>query len=429
MYKGSVSKIHIGGIEMMKIKLLTTVLIVLSAVGIVTAAEVINVDIKGFGDNTPYVGNGAYDVNNAVWVPYSTGWGIPVGSSRSTGLVPSSTGGGLGYFCGVYAAQVWLGDDGLNHGYEYGAGLMNDGFVATDPCIAEPKLDIFGKDAYQGIYDIYVYGRDAGDFILNYYGTRTSKGVTGGVAEGAFSEGGNYVVFSDVDLNDTTSGNIYINYTNKLNALQFVKKKPPFAIEPNALGLIRIPAGDWDVAGERNIRDDDTQPFGPDTFGAEIGSAVGRLEIGEFMGYDITVDDANQGRYNIAIDVNTAGTYRANPLRIYLDDKFVGDVCAMSTNPPEALSTTVSVNLFKGSHTVKWYMPYQGFGGTTGSNLYYLQFTRTGNIFMNDCNEVGLYGFNYAGDLTGNCAVGLDDLALMVDNWLICNDPDPTKCF
>ena len=47
----------LGGIEMMKMKLLTTVLIVLAAVVVVTAAEVINVDIKGFNDNTPYVVN------------------------------------------------------------------------------------------------------------------------------------------------------------------------------------------------------------------------------------------------------------------------------------------------------------------------------------------------------------------------------------
>ena len=66
---------------MMKIKLLTSVLVVLAAVGIVTAAEVINVDIKGYGNDTPYVGNGAYDVGpNTVWTVYYGGWGMPVGS-------------------------------------------------------------------------------------------------------------------------------------------------------------------------------------------------------------------------------------------------------------------------------------------------------------------------------------------------------------
>jgi hypothetical protein len=128
-------KEHIGGIEMMKMKLLTTVLVVLVAVGVVTAAEVINVDIKGYGSNIPYVGNGAYDVGpNTVWTVYYGGWGMPVGSARSEGLAASDQTG----FCGVYAAQVWIGDDGLNHGYQYGTGLMNDGFAATDPCTAEP---------------------------------------------------------------------------------------------------------------------------------------------------------------------------------------------------------------------------------------------------------------------------------------------------
>lgn len=418
-----IGKNILGGIEMMKTKLLTTVLIVLVAVGVVTAAEVINVDIKGFGDKMPYVGNGAYDVGpNTVWTVYYGGWGMPVGSARSEGLATVNQ----PFFCSVYAAQVWLGDDGVNHTYQYGSSLMDDGFAATPS--TEPKLDIFGEGAYQGIYDIYVYGKDAGDFKLNWYGTTTTKSVTGGVTAGTFVEGGNYVVFSNVDINDTYSGNIYINYTNKLNALQFVKKKDPVAIKDRTI----IGAGRWDVAGERNIRSDDPGGFAPDTFGvddANIGSTVGYLELGEFMGYDITVDDVNQGRYLICIDVNTAGTYRANPLRIFLDDKFVGDVCDMNLIATAGKTTDVSVNLFEGSHTVKWMLPFQGFGGTTGFNVVDVNFIRIGSITMKDCNEVGLYGFNYPTDLNGDCAVNLFDLELMVDNWLICNDPDPTKCF
>jgi hypothetical protein len=408
----------------MKIKLLTTVLIVLVAVGVVTAAEVINVDIKGFNDKTPYVGNGAYDVgNSAVWIPFSSGWGVPVGSARSEGLVPSSTNGGLGFYCSVYAAQVWIGDDGQNHTYQYGSSLMDDGFVAKPS--TQPKLNIFGQGAYQGVYDIYVYGRDAGTFKLTRYGVVTTQTVSGDANAGEFKLGQNYVIFSNVDINNANSNDIYLTYTNKLNALQLVKKKLPVAVKNGTI----IWAGKWDVAGERNIRSDDPCGFAPDTMGAEPNIYVGILEVGEFMGYDITVDDVNQGRYNIAIDVNTGGQYRINPLRIYLDDKFVGDVCDMTTNPPENLTTTVSVNLFKGSHTVKWHLPYQGFASSTGSNLYYLKFTRTGNIAMNDCNEVGFYGFRYPGDLTGDCAVALDDLALLVDNWLICNNPDPNGCF
>ena len=95
-------------------KLLTTVLIVLVAVGVVTAAEVINVDIKGYGDNTPYVGNGAYNVGpNTVWTVFYGGYGMPVGSSRSEGLATADQGRLLQRLCcaGVawrQRADTWL---------------------------------------------------------------------------------------------------------------------------------------------------------------------------------------------------------------------------------------------------------------------------------------------------------------------------------
>ena len=400
----------------MKMKLLTTVLIVLVAVGVVTEAEVINVDIKGFGDNTPYVGNGAYDVgSNAVWTVFYGGFGVPVGSSRSEGLAPESQ----PFFCSVYAAQVWLGDDGQNHTYQSGSSLMDDGFVAVPA--TQPKLNIYGQGAYQGVYDIYVYGKDAGSFILNYYGVPTTQTVSGDANAGQFELGHNYVIFSNVDINSANSNDIYITYTNKLNALQFVKKKDPVNVQNGTI----IGAANWDVAGERNIRSDDPQGFGPDTF----GGTVGYLETPEFMGYDINVDDVNQGRYYISIDVNTASTYRANPLRIYLDDKVVGDVCDMNLSPTIGKTTDVTVNLFKGNHTVKWQLPFQGFGGTTGFNVADVNFTRIGSIAMKDCNEVDFYSANYPADLSGNCTVGLEDLALAVNNWLICNNPDPNGCF
>jgi hypothetical protein len=411
---------------MMKMKLLTTVLIVLVAVGVVTAAEVINVDIRGYGNNAPYVGNGAYNVGpNAVWTAYYGGFGVPVGSARSEGLVPSSTGGGLGFFCSVYAAQVWIGDDG-DHDYEYGSGLMNDGFVANPSLNPNPKLHIFGQDAYQGIYDIYVYGRDAGSFTLNYYGTPTTKTVDGTAPAGTFVQGGNYVIFSNVDINNANSNDVYLTYTNQLNALQLVKKKDPVNVQNGTI----IAAANWDVAGERNIRSDDPHGFGPDIAGTEVGY----LETGEFMGYDINVDAVNQGRYWISIDVNTAGLYNANPLRIYLDDKVVGDVCDCNLITIIGKTTDVSVNLFKGNHTVKWHLPFQAINqfphnGTTGFDVVDVNFTRIGSIAMTDCNEVDFYSANYPADLSGNCTVGLEDLALMVNNWLICNNPDQNGCF
>ncbi len=410
-------KQELGGL-MMKKKLLAVTLIFVAA-GAAMAADVINVDIKGYGDNTPYIGNGAYDVgSNAVWTPYYGGWGFPVGSARTEGLQTEEQ----SFFCSVYASQVFVGDNGLNHSYQYGSGLMNNGFIATAG--QEPNLAIFGDGAFQGIYDIYVYGNADGDFILGYYGTRTSQHVTGGIADGTFTLGGNYVVFTNVDCNDPYSGSIYIGYTGRLSAMQFVRKKDPVAIKDGTT----IWTGKYDVAGERNIRTDDPQGYGPDLVGAEPNISVGGLEVQEFMSYDITVDDANQGRYLFSVDVNCGTTpYRINPLRIFLDNKFVGDICDM--NAGETKTTDAAINLYKGNHTIQWFLPYQGFGSSTGSNLLRLKFTRKGSITMTDCNEVGTYGFNYPTDLSGDCYVNYYDLALAADNWMICNDPDPTKCF
>ena len=137
-------------------------------------------------------------------------------------------------------------------------------------------MDIFGEGAYQGVYDIYVYGKDAGEFKLNWYGTTTTKSVTGGVAAGTFVEGGNYVVFSNVDLNDTYSGNIYLNYTNKLNALQFVKKKQPVAVTNGT--LIR----GWKMGCCRRAKHQigrRRRDLAPDTFGTEPNHSSATMEI------------------------------------------------------------------------------------------------------------------------------------------------------
>jgi len=421
---GDVSEIHIGGIEMMKMKLLTTVLIVLVAVGVVTAAEVINVDVRGYGDNMPYVGNGAYNVGpNAVWTAFSGGWGVPVGSSRSEGLANYTQSG----YCSVYAAQVWLGDNGQVHGYQWGSNssLFNDGFTAKGP--NEPNIAIFGQGAFQGVYDIYVYGSVAsgtGSFTLTQYGVSLgTQTISGDANAGEFKLGENYVIFSNVDINNSSGDDLYLTYYQvTLNALQFVKKKDP--VEVNSNGTI-IPAANWDVAGDRNTRDTETTPFGPDTY----AGTVGYIDEGEFVGYDINVSDANKGRYLISLDVNTATQYRANPLRIFLDDKVLGDVCDMNLFAYTGKTTDIQANLFKGSHTIKWQLPFQGFGGSTGFNVVDVNFTRIGSFTMSDCNEVGFYGYNYPADLSSNCIVGLEDLALAVDNWLICNNPDPNGCF
>jgi hypothetical protein len=409
---------------MMRVKLLTTVLIVLVAVGVVTAAEVINVDIKGFGDNIPYVGNGAYDVGpNTVWTVYYGGWGVPVGSSRSEALVPSTVPPAQQWLSSVYAAQVWIGDDGVNHTYQLGSSLMDDGFVANTG--TEPAISIFGAGGYGGLYDIYVYGKDVGDFKLTRYGVTTTKHVTGGVTAGTFVENGNYVIFPSVDVN---TDSLSLAYTNKLNAIQFVKKKSPVDVNSDPSGT-KISAGNWDVAGDRNTLADETQPFGPDTFpivDPNSSRAVGYIEPMEFMFYDVNVSNAVKGRYNLTLDVNiSTNNFWMPSMNVYFDGEYVGST-KYTTGGIEGESTPVSLNLPAGIHTVGWQLPS---GTNYGFNLIYLHLVRTGDISMSNCSDVGLYGYNLPADLSGNCSVALEDLALAVNNWLICNNPDPNGCF
>ena len=276
---------------MMKIKLLTIVSIVLVAVGVAMATDVINVAIRGYNDNTSYIGSGAYIGNIStnvydacdayVWTPYYGGWGVPVGSARSEALVGALVPPAQQYLSSVYAAQVWIGDNGQNHTYLHNSdeNLMDNGFVAA-PVTSEPNISIWGQGAYQDVYDIYVYGNDAGSFILDQSGVITTKTVSGGIGAGTFVENGNYVIFHGVDVNNSNPQDLYLTYTNKLNALQFVRQKSPFVVEPNSLGLIRIEAGKWDVAGNRNTRDTLLTPFGPSTYyDANFGEEVGYLDI------------------------------------------------------------------------------------------------------------------------------------------------------
>jgi hypothetical protein len=414
----------LGGFMMMKMKLLAVVLICVAA-GAVTAADVINVDIKGYGDNMPYIGNGAYDVGpNTVWTVYYGGWGVPVGSSRSEALVPSDVPLEQQWLSSVYAAQVWIGDPGQKHTYQYGSSMMDDGFAATTG--QEPNISIFGDGAYQGVYDIYVYGKDAGSFRLTRYGTTASQSVTGGVTAGTFVEGGNYVVFSNVDVNNTNPQDLYLTYTNKLNALQLVKKKSPVDVNSDAGGT-KISAGNWDVAGDRNTQNGESTSFGPDTFpiiDPNSTRAVGYIEPMEFMYYDINVPDAAKGRYNFCVDVNvgTGNNYMPG-LSLFVDGKYI-DRVTYTTGPIEGESNSVSINLTTGKHTVGWQLPP---GVNYGFNLIYLKLTRTGSISMNNCGDVTLSGYNYKTDLSSDCYVDIYDLDLMADKWLKCSDPN--GCF
>lgn len=392
---------------MKKMKLLTIVLFILGAGGAAMAAEVINIDLNGFGDNNPYVGNGAYDVGESTWNVYYGDWGKPMGSARSSQLAdydePCQP--------GIYAAQVWIGDPGTGHGYIDGSELMDDGFIANVG--VEPNISLFGQGAYTGTFDIYVYGANDGSFTVTSPSYNSTKMVSGIAPPGEFVEGGNYVVFQDVLINDANT--VVLSYTNELNGLQLVKLKEPVAIYDGA----EINAPDYDVAYDTNLRDGEEQRFGPDV--NEL--YVFYLDNGEYMEYDITVDDANVGRYDIAAWVNTENEYCTN-LNAYLDGIWLGKLILEQDStayPPDYDPTSsVSVNLFKGNHTFKW----AHLGYNYGYNISRFTFDRTGDVIMNDCNDVYTYGLNYAGDLTGDCHVDYNDLALIIDNWLANYDPN-----
>jgi hypothetical protein len=113
---------------------------------------------------------------------------------------------------------------------------------------------------------------------------------------------------------------------------------------------------------------------------------------------------------------------------MYLDNRYLGDV-SYPTSPPSGVivqTTKVTANLYAGSHTVRWVV---WSGSNYGANLAFVNFERIGDTVISNCADVVNYGFTLDSDLNGNCAVALDDLALLVDNWLICNNPDPNGCF
>jgi hypothetical protein len=465
----------------MKKKLLMAILICLGIAGAASAIEVINIDLNVDGDANAYTGTAAvqsepgYDFPD-IWWAYYGGWGKAMGSPRSADLRGSNE----PCLPSTYAAQVWIGNgDGDNGNHETYRDvnisnlLMRDGFRKKDAATADPNICLFGWDAYTGKFDIYVYGTEAGDFNLaicdvniwwepnnvgapdanihpadgNTYKlhneskwTSTKKSVSGGFT-GTFTENTNYVKFTDVNVNPSYRGTIvatdantdantvpltghrvYIVYTKRINGLQLVSTKRPVAV----YNAKKIEARAYDVAFETNARSGEGQHFGPDIAPADVYSTYGYvvyLDGGEYMEYDITVNDVNEGEYNIFAYVRTS-LYDANYLTFYLDDMPLGAPIADYTGELYLVPTTkVSVNIFEGSHVFKWFL----------SRTYYFdiaafEFERIGDISMPDCNAVYKYGFNYTGDLNHDCSVDYKDLDVITDQWLNCYDPDPNIC-
>ncbi len=434
---------------MEKRKLLTAVLFCFSIAGMVLADEVISIDLNNQGDANAYTGEAGVP-GATVWRAFYEGWGKPMGSARTAGLAdydePNKP--------GTYAAQVWIGvpDDGPFN-YVSGSALMDDGFEKsggpTDPnpaiyIIGEP--DYGGKTsssgAYSGTFDIYVYSSEPTWITLTSPAIgSSSKQVTDTYTGGSVIEPNNYVVFDDVVVNDGNNvvlgdaNTVVVSWDNIINGLQLVKRKEPVALEgkptsdPN--GTV-ISAGDYDVAYETNARGaDEISHFGPDIGAGEFDKepvdrdgCIYYLETGEYMIYDITVDDVNQGEYEIHPEVATA--WSDADMRIYLDDRLVGTVThPHSDQNPKFYMADVPVytNIFAGSHEVKW---------VVGSPMYFdvgsLKFYWVGDINMPDCDAVYKYGFNYTSDYEKDCRVDANDLKMIVDHWVECFDPNQDNC-
>jgi hypothetical protein len=149
------------------------------------------------------------------------------------------------------------------------------------------------------------------------------------------------------------------------------------------------------------------------------------------MEYDITVPEVNEGQYDIVMGVvtETDTIYVVLGIDIYLDDILLGRVSYPQPSEEVEDTNAVTANLFAGEHRLRWSFPPR-LGGSlpTGFNIAYLKLTRVDDVVMNDCDDVILYEWGLAGDIEPDCVVDANDLSVIADSWLECNDPDPTNC-
>jgi len=417
----------------MKKKLLVVILFCLGISATAGAVEVINIDLNVDGDANAWTGYAAYDGGTDVWHAYYSGRGKAMGSQRSANLADYTEP------CkpGTYAKQIWIGNNGQDHSWfrdtgQPSPGMLNDGFVRTS--VGEANIVLWGRGAYQGTFDIYVYGNADGNFTLHRYGVVTGPNhITGGY--NGFQEGptGNYVVYPAVDINepnygfdaqDPRAGGIFISYTNHISGIQLVSTKRP--VEVNDGQTIR--ATQYDAAYETNARGGEPTYFGPDIFAGDSfipTGYVGYLDGGEYMEYDITMNESDEGVYQIRAYVDVSA-YDANYLQIYLNGISLGTLFAgyLPNQYVYATGWTDGVNIWAGSNTLKWFMSRAYY-----FNIDYFEFKRLGDINMPDCNAVYKYGFNnYTADLNHDCSVDYKDLVKITDNWLSCYSPDPNDC-
>jgi len=431
-------------------------LLCLAITGIAVAKySVINVDINGYEDEYFYNGGyGAYDgPGGNYWVVYYGGWGIAVGSEGSDHLSNEKYQESQAddpNFVSIYEAQVWLGTSGVDvnsfgGGDPNNPGLMDDGFEAMGSSAA---IEIFGRNAYRGAFDIYVYGAAAGDFTMEWDGSGgpVIKSVTGGYDDvNGFILGQNYVVFEDVNVFSTDPNTrTRLGFTGQLNALQLVKKKAQAAIpvildfndgDPNVF----IQATLWDRAGDYNNRtegggDRDDDIYGPTVLpwpddanypyfaGMPTMTAFDRWEFAE---YDVEVIDAAEYEISPVISVRETNF---DVLGITVNGKVVGR--ALGNIPqgnapvePEK-ANRVLVNLFPGEYRIGWRILRLDGSVNTGYSILGLRVRQNEDVQMHDCFDVLSGGFTHLGDLNRDCVVDEDDLAEFVGQWLDSNDPN-----
>ncbi len=389
---------------MSKCKCIAIVLMCLSYGGAASGREVINIDFNNYGDEAAYTGKAAFDDSVHQWHAFYGGWGVAVGSPRSNNLIDRGQSPGPS----TYAEQIWIGDAGTGHGYLAGSELLDDGFVKTGAG-GDPNVTLIGGEgAYGGVFDIYVYGDSPGSFTLiqNNGATQTTKSVTGTTT--GFVEGENFVVFPAVSITDPN--HVLITYSNVINGLQLVSIKEPVVVTDGTV----IDARNYDVAFDTNARSGEITLWGPD-----IGNYVHYLDLNEYMEYDLVITAENQGQYEIVMGVTTQWSEMS--VELYLDNILLGTVTsAQRTNDNKVYETdnAVVANLFEGTHILKWITPTNVYG-----DIAHMRFTYLGKITMNTCADVYTYGKNYPGDITGDCRVDLEDLALMARDWAANYDP------
>ncbi len=440
---------------MEKSKLLTVALFCLCFAGIALAEEVINIDLNGQGDDVAYTGEAAIPGED-VWRAIYQGTGVAVGSARTSDLAdydePNEA--------SIYAAQVWLEipeDDLFTKVADtdvYGNDLMDDGFVKSgvkDPCLyilSEPQDRTIPAGAYNGTYDIYVYGAVDGDIIMiRGNDAPITKPLTGGPFNGDFNEDDDYVVFEDVVIDDGNSvvpgdGNtVTIIWKNTINGLQLVKQQELIEIVPDTV----IPAQLYDVARETNKRVGEPNPFGPDIVTDPCahhcsclvcngGINVSYLDNSEYMIYDFNCS-VNDGReYSLKASVLPDGNTNGASLLIYYYNDNLGQEIQVgeATLPaqsggysqPTETSSTVEFNIFPGEGYLRWKV-----GSEMYFNLFQIKLSWTGNpVQMGNCADVYFYKYNYLSDYDNDCDVDEDDLLKIVDNWVTCYDPNTANC-